>query len=265
MSLSSPLNLQELLDRCIGHINRPTDLIFCSLVARSWVDPSQRALFRAPHRTKPIIEWSDKLLLATLNASPRLIRLVREIKAAHVLSRLTHKTLMDICNFPFTHLQKVYIDWEKGFVPNPLHQILSIPTVTHIKLHVSVESIWNFMHIWEHVSPALRHLDVQFSGCRRSSLPSVPPDLVLIPLHTLRLKFVRNQHDVFPWILYPFALENLTAVSIDNEMGVDWNVFAKQSITVLDIVFTDAVPIIDLTAFPNLSWLCVRPTNKSSG
>ncbi|KAK6988721.1 hypothetical protein R3P38DRAFT_2804495 [Favolaschia claudopus] len=88
---TSPLDVQELVDQCIGFVADPDDLIHCALVARSWSNAAQDRLFSTPRGDdEALLELCD-----TLRCYPYLIR------------RIRHRLRLTIRDFTF-----VYSKWD---------------------------------------------------------------------------------------------------------------------------------------------------------
>ncbi|KAJ7121489.1 hypothetical protein C8R44DRAFT_166420 [Mycena epipterygia] len=129
METTSPLDIQELVDKCTEFLrdSRP-DLMACSLVSRSWAHAAQRHLFwnvsiEEQEESQIPLLWAR--LQETLHASPHLIRHIHRLRI-HIHC-LPTDALSIIDNFSFTNLTHVVI--RGGLVPIP--SVLAIQKPSH--------------------------------------------------------------------------------------------------------------------------------------
>ncbi|KAK7023328.1 hypothetical protein R3P38DRAFT_3195428 [Favolaschia claudopus] len=118
MPQQSPLDIPELLDRCIDLFGRSEvdiyldapDLVACCLVARLWVHPAQSRLFRAPTHTNPNLAFLSSVMekfCAALLPSPHLLQNVRLLRLDH--SALRPHCLELLCRQSFTRVENLTI------------------------------------------------------------------------------------------------------------------------------------------------------------
>ncbi|KAJ6543736.1 hypothetical protein DFH09DRAFT_1173155 [Mycena vulgaris] len=289
----NPLEIQELLEKCIGFVAGPVyllrcvpDLMACALVARSWVDPAQSHLFRAPHNTNYYISHAlsglDRAVLHFCNAletSPHLIRHVRDLSLTHSADcPLDYTNLMKICSIPFTHLESLFIFARRELTypwSSRLCRLFSLPSLLSLKLDIVVYDVTTFAHLWARCSPNIRDLELEAIIDLESK-----PDLeigeyvvdmweyegpVTAQLDSLQITFRQTPSptlaaiDVYTWALYPFHLSKLRALSIRDNMCVPWAKFAVEAIQLLDVDVRDDERAIDLSVFPDLSILRMTP------
>ncbi|KAF7342267.1 hypothetical protein MVEN_01814800 [Mycena venus] len=279
--MQSPLDIPELVEHCIGFLsNSNPDLIASALVAHSWLHPAQSHLFRAPHLRNGGVESSEHQLLRLhniLEASPHLIRHVRELSINRNYrnytfreDRITNTTLAKICNLEFTRLQSVSISEMQQLselsipLANALQRLLSAPSICTLRLHATFSDLFTLIQIWEHCSPAIRHLDLSVrlyddgfrQGIVEDFLPGISDRAPSIPLQSLRISFSRShaydQHTLIPCALYPFVLSHLTALNIHGEWIVPWKHFESSTLQILDVKAMKRGSAIDLSLFPNL-------------
>ncbi|KAF8169447.1 hypothetical protein K438DRAFT_1855409 [Mycena galopus ATCC 62051] len=258
----------------------------CALVARSWVDPAQSHLFRAPHNTNYHISNSldglDRPLLQfcnTLETSPHLIRHVRDLSLTHSADcPLDYTNLMKICAIPFTHLESVCLFARRELTypwTSRLCRLFSLPSLLSLKLDIAVYDVTTFAHIWARCSPNIRHLelkaiidldfepDVDIGEYVLDMWEYEGP--VTVQLDSLRIAFQQTPKpdlavvDVYTWALYPCNLSNLRAFSIRDNMGVPWAKFAVEATQLLDVDVTEDEGAIDFSVYPNLSIVRMTP------
>ncbi|KAJ7436615.1 hypothetical protein FB451DRAFT_1307090 [Mycena latifolia] len=256
MEERSPLQIQELLDQCIEFLcDSPTDLKACALVSRSWTSAAQAQLFsqistRSPWSTDP---WCR---LQQILQTPHLIRHIHQL---HLNWReLSIETFSAICEFPFTHLHSVYIRHLSPVPPSvgiAMKELLSRPTLRRITITAYFQESSNFRQIWDLCSPNIRHLEFYCSlGSFDSSGPLPHRGCTRRTLESLRIGTVR---DIDTWLMddqCPFDISCLKVFSIYGSDGViRWQQFSSslRTIEVLDFHLW-AVPVLDLSAFPNL-------------
>ncbi|KAJ7604726.1 hypothetical protein DFH06DRAFT_1253895 [Mycena polygramma] len=124
----------------------------------------------------------------------------------------------------------------------------------------------HFPDMFQRCSPAIKHLDLYFSG--RAPLPALPirhtPKVAA--LTTLSVQSIRpmmlDRHLLF--VLHPFTLTNLRALNI-SASPIEWHDLAPamKALEILGIYNMNGHRNIDLTAFPNLRLLHIRVDSMS--
>ncbi|KAJ6566860.1 hypothetical protein B0H19DRAFT_714966 [Mycena capillaripes] len=180
MDNANPLDVEELLEHCISYLRHsPRELRACALVSCRWVYPAQAQLFRAPVVTSiwtslgaSKLSWTR--FLETLHSSPHLIQRVRHIRLhGWIVTALSESK---ICEFPFTHLESVWIE-DVNALSEPtvtaLQQLLSLPTLQRLHLRC-VFTREDFIRLWDRSSPGIRHLELSCQELRRTTSPDPP-------------------------------------------------------------------------------------------
>ncbi|KAJ7617095.1 hypothetical protein FB45DRAFT_222452 [Roridomyces roridus] len=191
MSLN-PLELPELLDQCIHHLDANSDLSACAAVARSWAYPAQSALYRAPLYTKRLADLPGPQrrarLMSTLLNSSHLVSFVRYL-------HFCPDTEPDICHVAFPRLEGIETDHFTltDSVAVGLHQLFSLPTVRDVSLFCQIPKPAAFLRVWERVSPTITAIDLHCYDGHHGPLSTgaaVVPHrhTVQIPLKALRIK-----------------------------------------------------------------------------
>ncbi|KAJ7697203.1 hypothetical protein B0H17DRAFT_1265722 [Mycena rosella] len=172
----SPFSVQELLDHSIGCLHDSTsDLRACALVSRSCCAAVER-------------RWSS--LREILHASHHLTRHIRRLSLAQYA--VAPETFLEICNFPFTHLEAVAID-VLGSLSLPqgkaIRQLFSFPTLNCVLLSCDGAECSDYMHIWGLCLPNIRSLEL--TGDISSSGTSFPPPISHHPSSSIHLESLR--------------------------------------------------------------------------
>ncbi|KAJ7116876.1 hypothetical protein C8R44DRAFT_202104 [Mycena epipterygia] len=261
---------QELVDHIIGFLHdSPHDWPACALVSRSWVYAAQAHIFR--HASLKIDEPTDERLgnrfLATLEMSPHLIRHVRHLQVTrtHRLSTRSTETFPAICNFPFTHLDRVDVTiWH----PEPSYmlcaqQLISLPTIRRIQMICILTDPSDYFQMWDRCSPRLAHLSI-YSNLRSTSIlpPSQPPPSY-IRLESLDLQQTVSVglNDWLRQPLCPFDFSRLKHLAIWTNIGLLISpkfTPALQTIETLDLHTGPNKPTLDLALFPRLGLFRIR-------
>ncbi|KAJ7184756.1 hypothetical protein C8R46DRAFT_1065066 [Mycena filopes] len=262
----SPLDIEELLERCIQYLHcSRRDLKACALVSRSWVYPAQSHLFRAPgvlpqlpQPSRSASTWDH--FLQILSHSTHLIRHIRHLYITPKATTLS--TLRAICTLQFTHLQSVSLVYLGDLSPDVvllLQQLLSLPTLRRLTLACAIAEWESVLNLLDHCSPSLR--EIQFL-CSRE--PPTRPPQTLLPLSprgriTLTSLFMGSSHTVdYDLIRTPslFDLSRLRLLYVGWSAEIPWPSFGPvvRHIEALSI-FARTTPL-DLASFPDLT--CLR-------
>ncbi|KAF7344857.1 hypothetical protein MVEN_01647400 [Mycena venus] len=249
-----PLDISELLDHSISFLSESTsDLKACALVARSWVRPAQAYLFKAPKimysrdGTTPAVAWQR--FYDAVHHSPHLLSYIRQLDLQ--VGDIYYETCVKICDLPFSHLERVSISgWS-----SEVGQLLRLPTLRRLR----ISSFWwggPSRRAWEDCSLTIRHLELEFLP-ESSTVPPPPPRAAHIQLHSLRLESQGAAPYRLTQSLRGFDLSHLKALSIGRGVEVNWQEYGPvlRSIQSLDVTVEENQPLIDFTAFPNLSLL----------
>ncbi|KAJ7141662.1 hypothetical protein C8R43DRAFT_1016963 [Mycena crocata] len=268
--MDSEVTLPLLVEACIYFLystssgNSISDLLACSLVSRSWVYAAQSCLFTqvtlSRDELKSVRMWTR--LRETLIVSPHLIRHIRRLHVMIFTGSRLRPTLSEICNFPFTHLERVTI--LRGNSPalkksavTTLRPLLRLPTLRRIDMCHDFTNLHTFGRLWRQCSPGIGHVEL---SSRKHSFPDdfshVIPGTVLT-LESLRLSCIGP---VGSWLgppaSTPFDLSRLKVLSIGEDTSVLWDHFSPQvrSVEALDL-FAQADELVDLSLFPHLALL----------
>jgi hypothetical protein len=258
----NPLDVQELIERCICFVGEDTNwwgrrlnLMSCALVARSWVAAAQCHLFRAPPLVAVSIAgpyWdmgqNGPLLRLhnVLEASPH--RYVRELSLRHTDGYSTDlATFRKVSNFPFIHLESFSIEISErqqlsdGY-SSGLRRLFGLPTLVYLKLDIVIHEFSAFLEIWGGFSPSIRHVELtarlSFEDEPELDNPVVTPNPIQLDSLQVTLSHSNPLSDhfgMYRWALGPFDLSHLRALSIRDDAGVPWERFASQTIQLLDV------------------------------
>ncbi|KAJ7116905.1 hypothetical protein C8R44DRAFT_879436 [Mycena epipterygia] len=262
---------QELVDHIIGFLHSsPRDWPACTLVSRSWVYAAQAHIFRCVSLTFPNPIDEGLGFLATMKKSPHLIQHVRQLQVTCTsdLSTRSTETFPAICNFPFTHLDRVDITmWH----PEPSYmlctqQLLSLPTIRRIQMICILTDPSDSFQMWDRCSPRLAHLAI-YSNLRSTSTspPSQPPP-PYIQLESLDLRQAVSVglNDWLRQPLCPFDFSRLKHLAIwkNIELLISPKFTpALQTIETLDLYTGPNKPTLDLSLFPRLELFRIRGRN----
>ncbi|KAJ7197337.1 hypothetical protein C8J57DRAFT_485747 [Mycena rebaudengoi] len=265
-----PLDIQELLDRCVGmlrgHSSR-ADLLSCALGSRAWAHPAQsnllREIYLAYGKKNGGNYWPR--LQETLETSPHLIRKVRRVDVnPHLLSIEAFGAL---CSFPFTHLESVRLWFGENLsfrYVKAAQQLLCLPTLRGVDIECDTD--WDpseYLQIWTHLFPGIRHLSLMVmrdSGETFSPIspwPHCPP----ISLESLHMLCIGVDH----WLQHarcPFDFSCLKALSIPLTDMVRL-ALAPQTIETLDLLLRYSLAELDLSSLPNLTLLRISLSSDS--
>ncbi|KAJ7347169.1 hypothetical protein DFH08DRAFT_960519 [Mycena albidolilacea] len=168
-------------------------------------------------------------------------------------------TVGKICNLPFTHLESASLCLTPSFPPTELQRLLSSGTLRRLKLAIYIHHFDTFMQIWDRCSPLIRHLKLDCRRCIGQPLPPFPSSVVPIPLHSLRAVFwgasasLRREQQICPWALYPFDLTHLKALSLLDEIPIQWETIPTKTVRFLELHATNYATAVDLGSFPQLA------------
>ncbi|KAJ6453829.1 hypothetical protein C8R47DRAFT_1228912 [Mycena vitilis] len=274
MDKPHPLKIEELLDHCISYLHDcPRDLKACALVSRLWVSAAQGYLFHAPSLLNSAsgvksginVFWTR--LLSTLEASPHLIRHVRDLDI-----RVTAETtvaLSTICGFPFTHVQSVRILYI-GDLSVPavaaLQHLLGLPTLQRVYLSCAFGDREEFLRLWDRGAPGIRHVELSCED-RPSDIEPLPQSLPLtardtpIVLQSLSLTSTQALDYDLLQAPSPFDLSNLKVLRVGWQTQVPWQDFVPvvQSIESLSIIINaNTANTLHLSSLPRLIALRMR-------
>ncbi|KAK7046369.1 hypothetical protein R3P38DRAFT_3257736 [Favolaschia claudopus] len=261
MDSRNPLQIQELLDLCIGSLSTTTDLLSCALVARSWVDPAQSRLFRVPHETKGSFSYADGVALQFCNVltdSPHLLHHVRELYIDE--AELEPSVIDRLCNVPFPNLDTLTVDVEDPKESAKQYQpLLSIPTMRTLSL--ITDDTFSSCVPFIALCPTLRHLSVtceSFDGDGEDAGQEEDDEdakskkrlakLPAIQLTSLAFDLSFPQKDI-----HPLDLSNLKALVYYSMGSNHWGnlpLAAEKTIEFLDVELCPTG--LDLTRFKNL-------------
>ncbi|KAJ7096817.1 hypothetical protein C8R44DRAFT_812322 [Mycena epipterygia] len=215
---------QELINHIITFLHdSPADWPAIALVCRSWVDPAQSHIFRrlplySPRRDENQRRWAR--FHATSINSPRLIRHVRQLDVTSFY--VSAETFHAICNFPFTHLERVLVSYSN---PTPLHtlgmqQLLSLPTLCRLTIGCHETEPAAFFEIWERFSAGLRHLELVYYSTSTELFHPTHNSPSFIGLESFNLPFTAVL-GLLDWLMHPLCLfdfSGLKALSTANGM-----------------------------------------------
>ncbi|KAJ7604704.1 hypothetical protein DFH06DRAFT_1386864 [Mycena polygramma] len=258
--MQSLFAVQELADYIIHFLrdSRP-NLKTCALVCRSWLYPAQSHLFRKI--AVSILDFIDRECILALgnlwprllNASPHLNRHIcqLDLSIASDGSGSTCTAVWELCNFP-----------SSGST-----QLFNLPTVVHwVRLMSTTVEPKHFPDMFQRCSPAMKHLDLYFSG--HAPLPAllIPYTSRVAALTTLLVQSFRpiTLNRQLLLVLHPFTFTNLRALNI-SASPVEWLDLAPamKALEILGIYNMNDHSNIDLTAFPDLHLLHIRVDSMS--
>ncbi|KAJ7617656.1 hypothetical protein DFH06DRAFT_1237589 [Mycena polygramma] len=269
--------VQELVAQFINFVpDSASDLKACALVSWSWRDAAQARLFRkiafflqSPSELDPgVIRW--KRLQETLEVSPHLIRYIRRLQLFTTLrTGQQDSVLLQICNFPFTHLAEVATVYVGKTLPIPrvlaFQQLLSLPTVRELKLKflprnppVDPQALGKIL---ERCSPALRILDLCLSLPMASAPSHAHSGAARIALTSLKIHNRGHAIDQrLGSLLHPVTLSNLKALWIAApSQPIHWPELIPlvNAIEILRIDLSSNHLSLELSALPKLDVFCI--------
>ncbi|KAJ7133306.1 hypothetical protein C8R44DRAFT_22453 [Mycena epipterygia] len=260
---------QELVDHIIGLLDdSPNAFRACALVSRSWVYSAQARIFRRIAFVSINLAENERRwvrLHEALDTSPHLIGHIHQLNVYTLDNRLSAETLFALCNFPFTHLGTVSVDYDGLALSTALalQQLLSLPTLRHLRIKCYHMEPTIFGRIWDRCSAGLRHLDVaSYPGFSDASLFtqhfSSPVRLDSLQIDDTLDGWLTNSH-------FLFDLSHLKMLSVFNNTNVLLSpnfLPAHQTIEVLDLVVSSNQQMIDLSTFPRLSLLRISTYSR---
>ncbi|KAJ7809868.1 hypothetical protein B0H14DRAFT_3151445 [Mycena olivaceomarginata] len=210
-----------------------------------------------------------------LEASPHLIRYVRELSLRHTDGYSTDlATFRKVSNFPFIHLESFSIEISErqqlsdGY-SSGLRRLFGLPTLVYLKLDIVIHEFSAFLEIWGGFSPSIRHVELtarlSFEDEPELDNPVVTPNPIQLDSLQVTLSHSNPLSDhfgMYRWALGPFDLSHLRALSIRDDAGVPWERFASQTIQLLDVDAREEESPINLSLFPNLLLLRITPVNS---
>jgi hypothetical protein len=175
-------NVQELVNHCIHFLRGSMrDLKACALVSPSWVYAAQSFLFRevsvADYYNQSSREISWPRFRVILEESSHLIRHIRRLNM-----EVTATVLLDICDFPFTHLQHVQVQCHGSMLLQHalgLQQLFSLPTLLRVKLTGRFTEPADYLAAFRRCSHSLEKLDLFLSNMK---LPTVTDHQMAAPI-----------------------------------------------------------------------------------
>ncbi|KAJ6533716.1 hypothetical protein B0H19DRAFT_1383655 [Mycena capillaripes] len=253
----TPFNVPELVDQCINFLGgSKCALQACALVSRSWVYPAQTLLFREFRLTvrgSTTKVWAR--LRASLKSSPHLIRHVRSLDLE--LGETEIATLGQICNFQFTHLDRICVV-HLGYLAlqsaQALQQLLGRPTLRRVELRCMFLDPAHFMQIWSDCSPSIRHVDMRCLSVR-PHFSIVPYPGTPIRLESLHMGSEGSLDSRLLQESRLFDPSHLTTLSFDSKINVNWQELTPHVRTVKTLIFeaTDPRAPLDLSLLPSLT------------
>ncbi|KAJ7488327.1 hypothetical protein FB451DRAFT_1391270 [Mycena latifolia] len=245
--MDSPLDIQELLDHCIGFLHDSIlDLRACTLVSRSWVSPAQSRIFRklsigAEYRDPVPNQHVWERLHNILESSPHLIGHIHDVDLYP--RSLSRETFAAVCNFPFTQLRSAYIMPFRidSAAATALQQLLSHPNLRRTRIVCHFEDPSNLQQIFDRCPAELNHIHLQ----------CVTP-LTAWPGSRLSTWLTQD--------FLPFDFSGLKVLSLSTDTAiVHWRslVPVLPTLEVFDFVAGENHPPIDLSSFRNLTLLRV--------
>ncbi|KAJ7617115.1 hypothetical protein FB45DRAFT_933465 [Roridomyces roridus] len=196
----SPLDVPELLDRCIHWLEKDHPALrICSLVHRTWLHPARSRLFRAADLTTrsgssadPTVLFSRCMrLLDVLRSSPHIVQHIRRLD---INAKALATEFDSVADLPFAHVRQLVIRSTSVETAAGIQRLVGIPTLEHLEIN----STYTDFGVWfASCSPALRCVELHFSA----------PEVELeghtctrrVPLHALKL--------------FPYASQNSDPVS----------------------------------------------------
>ncbi|KAJ7184747.1 hypothetical protein C8R46DRAFT_1065049, partial [Mycena filopes] len=266
MGQLSPLDIEELLERCIQYLHDSRrDLAACALVSRSWVYPAQSHLFRAPDVLHRLSEpWRNasawEHFIQTLSRSTHLIPHIRHLD---LVGLTTLARFWDIQTIQFTHLQSVSVRYPGVLslesIP-PLQQLLSLPALRRLTLGCYVGAWGPFFQLWDRCSPSLREIQFlcQSPAGPPQNLPPPPFRRERITLTALHMNSSKTLDYDLMRTLSLFDLSQLRLLYVGWTTEIPWPNFGPvvRHIEALSIFVSTRTASIDLASFPDLS--CLR-------
>ncbi|KAJ7852124.1 hypothetical protein B0H13DRAFT_1904772 [Mycena leptocephala] len=233
-------NAQELVNHCIYFLRGSMrDLKACALVSPSWVYAAQSFLFRevsvADYYNQSSREISWPRFRVILEESSHLIRHIRRLNM-----EVTATVLLDICDFPFTHLQHVQVQCHGSMLLQHalgLQQLFSLPTLLRVKLTGRFTEPADYLAAFRRCSHSLEKLDLFLSNMK---LPTVTDRQIAapIPLTSLlisaALAIFSPAADRIVWPDLAPIMQTLKVLRITTEQ-MDLNLSMCPNLTVLAI------------------------------
>ncbi|KAK6981141.1 hypothetical protein R3P38DRAFT_3115241 [Favolaschia claudopus] len=272
-----PLEVEELLRYCLTFVAPyRSDLLACALVARSWTDPAQSHLFRAPYLANLEARKPHHVLSkfhAALSSNPRLLHHVRRLTFAvedwfYMDRALEPATVDQICNLAFTRLESLCIRTYKT-VLNSFSTLLTLPTLRRLELSsANPDALAALMP-----GPSIQHLDLYcFDNAVEFAFPNSVP-MADITLISLRLDLWGSPYSLpgfHPSDVAPFNLTQLKALSFRITPSFSVGAVIKDmqcnNIEVLELDFLGDYDgdSFDLGLFPNLRILRINSWGNTS-
>ncbi|KAJ7698981.1 hypothetical protein B0H17DRAFT_317093 [Mycena rosella] len=262
---ANPLNIPELLEHCMGFLrDLAPDLKASALVSHSWASAAQPHLFREVAFGSSKMERRWPRLDTILNTSPHLIRHIHRLYiTCNIQSPPSIEMFAAICNFPFTRLSHVSVSQEATLsLPTAIamQELLSLPTLTHVKIecHFTQPSI--FRQIWDRCSPSVMHLDL---SCTQAAINSILnhdiPVVSSVRLESLQTATIgiRTNRGGWTQTICPLNISGLKVLSIGpHKEIIRWQRMlpALGTLLALNLYIVD---IVDLSLFPTLVLLRV--------
>ncbi|KAJ7478544.1 hypothetical protein FB451DRAFT_1242208 [Mycena latifolia] len=253
-----PFQIQELVEQCIGFLrDSPSDLKACALVARPWTSAAQGHIFREVviSAISSVDVWPR--LQQILHSSPHLIHHIRRLQLD--TEDLSSAALLAICKWPFSNLRYLSIYHLPGLA---IHQLLSLPSLTRVKLVSYFSTPSTFLQTWEGLSPKIRHLDLlcdRHPSSPRAGRPIPARRSPPVRLESLKLGSVDYLSHWLTHDFCPLDVSGLKLLSIPSPHGPllqsEKFVAALQTLKVLDLSLWQSDGILNLSTLPNLRLL----------
>ncbi|KAJ7133298.1 hypothetical protein C8R44DRAFT_870704 [Mycena epipterygia] len=254
---------QELIDHIISFLHdSPGAFRACALVSQSWVYSAQARIFRCITFVSTNVAENDRQwarLQHTLDTSPHLIRHIRQLDVYTPDNQLSAETFLAICNFPFTHLDGVSVRYDGVALLTALalQQLLSLPTLRHLRIQCHRTEPTIFLQIWNRCSASLRHLALLSRHRFSDTLLSTHHSSMPVRLESLQIESTLDG--------CPFDVSHLKALSVFDKTDIFQSpnfMAAHQTIEVLDFAVYSNQQTIDLSSFPRLVFLRISTFSR---
>lgn len=232
-----PFGVQELVDHCIGFLVGSTkekqrtsaDLRSCALVARSWVQTSQRHLFATIiFPIKPITDITPppdyyretanirtSQLLEAWDASPHLARYTKSLAIS--LEKVDFEKLLRVCHVPFTHLSYLSLSGYSAIssdTSSAVRQLLRLPSLISVTQVCRFQDRDALLDMWEHCSPSIEHITLFCFSPEETHTGREPADNSRLRLKSLNI--LSSANNDWWWqdgVYSPFDLSALKSLA----------------------------------------------------
>ncbi|KAK6995935.1 hypothetical protein R3P38DRAFT_3073485 [Favolaschia claudopus] len=276
--LKNALEIPELLDLSIQFlIGSTSDLLSCSLVARSWVEPAQQRLFSAPHRTNRKLTATEGVIDAdaesirfdrSMRSNPRLATYVRELRLSvaddHFTPYTQYSTLQRMCAHNFQNLEILQLVLVNPLIEIQQHvsRLLGYPSLRSLTFVVNYYKISRWFvcvplsRLLEGCSPSIQHIHLVYtlpSGVRIDNLNQTVQanNRTLIRVKSARLDFDNIDSSA---VYFPFDLSEMQALAILPWRSIPPTI-PTSTVEVLEIEVLNRLPAVDISSFTALKHL----------